>query len=149
MIYQWKQPRYGVEAQVAGEELERIGEKHSAITAEAVVDESRPKTAVLHGCFDWNDETAAEKYRETQARCIIGNIVTVSIDGEQSVEPVRAFVHIQNEYKPMPVVLSVCEYRAEMIETAIRELRSFQEKYSALKQLSGVFSEITKLEGTT
>jgi hypothetical protein len=35
--------------------------------------------------------------------------------------------------------------RKSVLETAVWELEAFKEKYSNLKELSGVFAEITKL----
>jgi len=96
MTYQWKGPVVcKIDAQIAGEELERISQK-GALTPKHVVDESRPGAAALHEHFDWNDETAAEKFRVVQARDILRGIVTVTVGGKKVAEPVRAFVSIQH-----------------------------------------------------
>lgn len=145
MVYQWKIPLYKVDAQAAGEELERISKSRQALTPEAVVDESRPEDAILHGCFEWNDKTAAERYRESQAQHLIQNIVTVIVEGEDSPQPVRAFVNIQNDYKPMDVVIKSKDYSDEMLNKALCELKSFQNKYNGLQQLSNVFKAISSV----
>lgn len=145
MVYQWKTPLYPVNAQEAGEELERISSRGS-LTPENVVEESRPKDSVLHDCFEWNDAKAAENYRKVQAGDIIRNIVTISIDGAEVSEPVRAFVSIADDYKPITVVVKTQEYTEEMLQKALKELHSFQRKYSSLEQLSDVFKAIDLLK---
>jgi len=146
MVYQWKTPGfYKVDAQTAGAELERISAQGS-LTPQNVVDESRSETAVLHNCFDWNDATAAESYRQVQAREIVRNIITVNIDGEPLKGPVRAFVSIQGNYEPMGVVIKTKDYQEEMLSKALRELRSFQNKYAGLSELSEVFASISAFE---
>lgn len=145
MTYQWKTPYLmPVDAQKAGEELDRIFSKIGALDPSSVVDESRPATAPLHPCFEWDDAIAAEKYRETQASCIIRNITVVSENSEQPNE-VRAFVHVQKTYQPIRIVLSDEEKMAEMLQNAVRELRSFQDKYKSLKALEPVFNAIEGL----
>lgn len=56
MIYQWKIPDlYGVDAQTAGEEIERIHRKHGQLSPADIVEESRQKHAPLHDIFEWRD----------------------------------------------------------------------------------------------
>ena len=149
MIYQWKLPGVmPVDAQTAGDELERIYSERGDVSPAAVVDESRPDVAPLHPCFEWDDAAAAEKYRETQARLIIRSIVTVREDGESAVPiETRAFVSADNSggYKPISVVVNQPEQLDYLLNRALRELEAFRRKYAALKQLRPVFSAIDSL----
>lgn len=78
LIYQWKLPGImPVDAQTAGNELQRIYERDGVIEPETVVLESESPSAPLHSCFEWDDEKAAHKYRITQAQGIIRAIVAV------------------------------------------------------------------------
>lgn len=148
MIYKWKVPVFEVSAQTAGEELERITEKHGKLTPKAVVDESRSETAPLHDCFEWDDKTAAENYRCQQAAKIIRSIV-VEVEPKTNTEPVdvRAFVSIGGEYKDIKTVVSTHDYYASMLETAFAELDAFRQKYSRLQELATVFVAIDALKG--
>jgi len=141
MVYQWKIPKYSINAQAAGEELERISIEKS-LTPENVVEESRSENAMLHACFDWNDETAAESYRRTQAREIIQNIVTIKIENKELNEPIRAFISTKDDYKPLNIVVRTQNYSDEMLSNALRELNSFKRKYSSLEQLAELFDSI-------
>lgn len=133
MVYSWKvSGLYNVSAQDAGEELDRISEERG-LTAQAVVDESRDEHAVLHCCFDWNDDTAAESWRREQARHLIA-CVTVKDESIHPTEPVRLYVSVQERdtYKPIKLVISDEEMRARMIKNALRELIEFKHKYKVL-----------------
>lgn len=152
MVYQWKTKLFNVNAQDAGEELERIQNEKGKLTPQNIVDESRSTKAVLHSCFEWNDSTAAEHYREQQARSLVCNIVTVEIKGEPQKQPVRAFVNIvkdetgSNSYQPIEAVLSRPDYTQQMLTNAKEELNCFRSKYSTLSELSEVFAAIDHLE---
>ena len=148
MTYQWKLPGLiPIPAQTAGEELERIYAKHGALSAAGVVQESRPEDAPLHPCFEWDDAAAAEKYREHQARNIINAIVVrQETPGTGPVE-VRAFPHDVDAYRPLEVIVSDADKMLALLDTALAELRAFEHKYSALKQLYPVFQAAQEVEG--
>jgi len=152
MVYQWKFAM-GIPAQMAGEELERIEEEHGRVTPELVLEESRDEGSTLHNCFEWNDSVAAEKYRLRQAKCIISNL-TVIVDEKKQSAPVRAFVNIEKEApakkgKFVNIVTAMNDENSRQIvlDRALSELKEFRKKYKDLKELSGVFAEVDKLEG--
>lgn len=143
MIYKWKLPGiYKVDAQTAGDELERIYQEHGALEPAQIVEESRNETAPLHSCFEWNDDVAAQKYREVQACNIIRAIVTVkeSQDGKQV--PVRAFVSVKQNYEPLSVVVVDEEKMAVLMKQALADLAAFRRKYNDLAALKPVFEAI-------
>ena len=150
MVYQWKIPGlYKVDAQTAGDELERIHAKNGCLEPAAVVEESRPEDAPLHSLFEWDDPKAAEKYREIQAGTIIRAIVAVDAGGHSG-ESVRAFVHVQDTYQPMSVVVKSRDLMEELQGTALRELQAFQRKYRSLQKVSAfkpVFKAIDVVQG--
>ena len=147
MVYRWKQERFPISAQAAGEELERIERECGQITPQSVLDESGDDDAVLHGLFEWDDLSAANEYRLVQAREIIRHIVVVEISGQKMPEPVRAFVHIEDSYKPVERVVSTSVYTDVMLRDALREASAFKRKYQALEQLAGVIRSIEVFEG--
>lgn len=135
MVYQWKIPIAPVSAQTAGEEFERLYEKNGRLAPEDVVDESRPESAPLHECFEWNDEVAAEKYRVVQAGNIIRAIVKVEPAPEAPAQTVRAFVHVRQDYHPISVVVKNPDMSEELLANARREMVAFIAKYKSLKKL--------------
>lgn len=143
MTYQWKVPGImPVDAQTAGNELQRIYERDGVIEPETVVAESQAPSAPLHSCFEWDDEKAAHKYRITQAQNIIRAIVVVD---EAKQPETRAFVNVQREYHPVSVVVRNPEKREILLQNALNELRWFERKYNTLHELSNVFAAIEEV----
>lgn len=144
MTYQWKVPGVmPVDAQTAGNELQRIYERDGVIEPETVVEESKSPSAPLHSCFEWNDAKAAHKYRITQAQGIIRAIVAV--DETEKQPETRAFVSVQSEYHPVSVVIQNPGKRDVLLKNALNELHWFEKKYNSLQELSGVFDAIREV----
>lgn len=148
MTYQWKMPGiFHVSAQTAGEELNRIYQRDGEISLLAIVEDSRPKTAPLHACFEWRDKVAAEKYRETQAAQIVRSIVIVDDEKEQK-PAIRAFVHVENSYHPMDIVVKSESKYEDLLLSALADLRAYKNKYAVLadtKALQAVFQAIDQI----
>lgn len=74
MVYEWKDlasvRNIKADAQVAGEVCEEL-EREGRLTPENLVEVSKDENAPLHNEFEWNDATAAKKYRRSQAQFII------------------------------------------------------------------------------
>ena len=140
-IYKWK-PGAHVRgsAQAAGDECARL-EAEGRLTPRELVDESRPEDAPLHHCFEWNDDVAAEKWREAQAGHIIRCVEVVREDMSQ---PVRAFTPVivtpdeARVYRSVEAVMVTADGRRAMLDDAKRELAAFKRKYAGLKELAAV-----------
>ena len=150
MIYSWKVDTLPVKAQVAGEFIEKLEEKHGEVTPRILVDSSRRKNAPLHSCFEWDDTKAAEKYRETQAAAILRNLtVTVEPVADETPKSVRAFVRATDKphsYMSVISAMSDEQLRETLLQTALAELREFQKKYADLQELAEVFASIAKVQ---
>lgn len=145
MVYRWKLPGViPVDAQTAGEELQRIFAERGELEPAHIVAESRDVGAPLHPCFEWNDEVAAEKYRQTQAAKIVRSILTVE-ETTSGPQEVRAFVHVQEKYCPISVVVNNADKMADLLEAALDELKAFRNKYRKLSELSAVMSAIDEV----
>ena len=139
MVYEWKVPLHKVSAQEAGDHIEKLDRIHGEVTPQILLDDSRPENALLHPCYEWDDEKAAEKYRLHQSKMIIGNLVCVSVsDADQTLpEPVRAFISVNDrnekaKYRPTVIALSDAEMKKKAFENAERELEMFKKKYKDL-----------------
>lgn len=146
-VYRWKQgSRLSGDAQEVGEVCAKL-ERKGDLTPKALVDASRSEKSPLHGYFEWDDEKAAEAYRETQAAYLIRSVEIV-VSG--SAEPVRAFVSVTAEggersYMDVQAALSMQETRDEVLDRALAELRAFERKYNTLSELAGVLEAIRKV----
>jgi len=150
MIYDWKW-NMPVKAQKVGEHFEQLESQFGKVTPKIVLESARNKDSVLHPCFEWNNEIAAEKYRESQAGFIIRNLVVrvESANVSENKTCVRAFVNIQtetsSEFLSVRKVLADDELRVQLLESAKKELQFFKDKYSTLEELAEVFEAIEKV----
>lgn len=101
--YEWR-PGYRtkVDANVAGEEIQRIEAERGIATPAIVIEESRPETAPLHSEFEWDDGIAAERYRIGQAAGLIHAMRKIRIVGPSEPKPIPepAFVAIRVRHEP-------------------------------------------------
>ncbi len=85
MIYRFKsgQTFHGVDAQVAGEELERIRLANAGkLRPEDILKSAKAKVSPLHNAFTWDDAKAAHEYRLSEARQFIRAVMTVGSEGK-------------------------------------------------------------------
>ncbi len=147
--YSWKAGvQFPVKAQVAADTIKQLQSSlgKQTVTAKELLDASRDENSPLHSCFEWDDSVAAEKFRTEQARKII-----ISIEVTKSDAPIttRLFVNVvetapkkQGEFATIWTAMETNDWRQQVLKDALRELRNFQRKYSAYKELAGVCSAI-------
>lgn len=149
MVYQWKDNfRANVKAEVFGGVCEELEEK-GKLTPAALVDVSRAEDAPLHKCFEWADEIAAEKYRQSQASSMLRHLEIVTTKKKDDPEPVsiRTFFPVPQEgYRSISYIMSDEEKRENLLRQAKDELARFRHKYKMLKELAPVFAAIEKVE---
>ena len=131
------------------EELRRISDKNGGLLLpQHVVREARNPRSVLHSRFEWDNTKAAEEHRLWQARQLISVCVEI-IPGTDKLT--QAYVSVSTDravgggYRTMVQVLSNEDLRKQFLEDALRDLNTFQQKYSKLRALAGVFAEIRKV----
>lgn len=111
------------------------------ITPKAILDFARDENSELHKCFEWDNDSAAEKYRTIQAGNVIRMLYIVpknadappvrvlSRTSDTVYQPTRTFVKNQNEYE-------------DLLKRALSELESYRLKYKTLSELEQVFEQI-------
>lgn len=148
--YRWK-PGAGVpvRADVAGAELERIRAANEGVLRPAdVVAESEPAEAPLHPAFEWDDERAADLYRQDQARQVIRSLRVVRA-GEEAADPQPVYLHVApaddprgQQYLPTAEVMADEELRSRALAEAVAQLRGWQKRYGGIRELAGVSAAI-------
>ena len=118
------------------QELDRLAQEHGHITPELVVEAARNEDSPLHSHFDWDDSTAAERWRREQARqLIIRCRITVEVKPDQSLT-VRRYTGVPRpegkavDYVPTEQALT--SKRELVLESARVELESLRRKYESL-----------------
>lgn len=135
-------------AQIAGEICEGL-EQNGGLSPKRLLDASRDENAPLHGEFEWDDTIAAEKYRERQAQTIINNLTVRIETSEKETVQVRGFIctHEQeSRYRSIGIVVQDKDHSERLMQEALRDMKSFRDRYSVLEQLSGVFSAMDMVE---
>lgn len=156
MIYQFKNGRGlgNLKAQAVGEELFTIHENHGSLTPAIVVEESRPKTAVLHPAFEWNDKKAAEEFRIHQARQIINCIHVVP--ETKNAKPVQAFINVRiyedsaddphenrgRAYLTAEAVAADDGLREQHLASIKGRLRNLRAEHASFTELAAVWSAV-------
>lgn len=150
MIYQWKKGAHhapNIEAQTAGEELERIRVHNNGRLENAdVVSAARDKASPLHPAFEWNDKKAAEAYRLDQAGDLIRAVDVVMEKDDDTAKPIRAFVSVKRDedrsYTSIQHALSDDDLRAQVVAQAWSELEAWRKRYAELVEFAKVFALI-------
>lgn len=171
--YAWKNESaslYHATAEQAHDAFESIRKREGKLTPEAVVEDARPEDSVLHEDFEWRDDVAAERYREGQARKMIGSVRILRVDARP---PVRAYVNVRvieqkplkfedvvrkpkpeaeaddaqaqegvRCYMPMQEVLQNPALYDQMMADARRDAQTYLQKYSTLKELAPIMEAI-------
>jgi hypothetical protein len=124
---------------------QKIGEALTKISAingghlvpAAVVEAARDAKSVLHKHFEWNDKTAAEKFRLDQARSLIRCIHVESEDAESGVT--RAFLSIREKtgvsYRTITDVLNSADLQQRLLAQAEKDLLAFEARYQNLEDI--------------
>lgn len=148
MVYQWKPgARAAIDAQVAGDELERIRTHNNGrLESLDVVEAARPEEAPLHPAFEWDDAKAAEAFRVEQAKYIIRHVDVVMDSKAGEPTPIRAFVSVKREddrsYTSTSHALSDPDLRKQVVEAAWRELQAWRARHAELIEFANVFAVI-------
>jgi hypothetical protein len=128
------------------EEICEIGDE---VKPEQVLAKAKNEDSELHKCFDWNDTSAAEKYRLFQAKQVINHLIVIKRDVEEpEKEPVQFRVMLKNEksydsgYKQTIVMVRDEDEYRKMLEQAYAELKAFKKKYACLSELSDILAMI-------
>lgn len=149
--FKWKNGSPGVNAEIAGVELERIRESNEGVLRPRdVVEESRPEAAPLHPAFEWNDERAAELYREDQARRVIRSLVVVTVDPKtEQTQSQPVYLHVapaedrqQQQYLRADEIMQSQSLKSQVLADAIRQLAAWRKRYEHLSELAGVIASV-------
>jgi hypothetical protein len=136
-------------AQKIGEALSAIGNASDGrLMPREVVKAARPTNHILHKHFEWDNEVAAQHYREDQARKIIScvRVVNESESAEQGViHTSPAFFSIADanglSYRSLAVVMNSAELQLAVLQRAERDLEAFEKRYRDLGDICDLVRE--------
>ncbi len=135
------------------EHLKAIYEERGRLTPEDVVDEARDPEHPLHNRFEWDDTTAAEAWRRTQAHELIRSCrVVYRTDPTGRDHTVRAFHAIRVTPADDEVDVPRGGYRYELAETVARDeftarllMQDMEREWKALRRRYDEFEEFWRM----
>jgi len=123
------------------EELARLHRKCPGrlLTADIVLSAAKNKKSALHKHFDWNDSSAANKFRLDQARLLIRSYTTFTLTTNGLPCEVRGVVSLFSDrsspgggYRRMQDVVESRDLMSQCLKTATTELESWCSRYEVL-----------------
>lgn len=150
--YSWKAgvPAPKVEAQVFGQELERIADANGGIAApEAIVEAAQKPGSPIADAFTWDDASAAHQYRLAQARRWTASLVIVRVDIRQGRNATtRGFHSVSTPsgrgYASEAKIVGDKDLRRQVVQGAARDLKAMVARFRAAAAL-GAF--VPRLQG--
>lgn len=122
----------------------------TTIKPSEVVEDAKNATTPYHDYFTWDDKTAGDKCRLQEARQLLNSIVIVNVETEE-VEPVeiRAFVNVidlegEKGYIPIDVAISEPQTASQIVAKALKEAKSWHERYLEYQELARIHKAIQK-----
>jgi len=137
-------------AQEYGEELARLEKELGFLSPENVTTAAEKKDSPLHEVFEWNENSAARKWRLEQARNLLRSIEVETALKDGTTRRIRAFLNVklvqkntpERKYINVETVAKSPPLRVQIIEQAKQELIHWKERY---KLYSQEFDEIFEL----
>lgn len=123
------------------EELLKIQKSYGALSAVYVLKEAKKKKHPLHQYFNWNDSSAAKKWRLHQANMLIARAQIIITDHEE--RTVSAFISVnRNEGRQFV-------HTAEAINNDELTLQIFTQLESRMESLQDQLQSLNLLKGTS
>ena len=141
MKYSWNNVGFNADANKVGKELESIQTLENLTNKEVLDYAKKHKDSEVYKCFDWNNETAGEKWRLQQASKILCSISIVIDENKKPVEKTRVYVSTKSKdeekrtFKKLVDVLEDDEEYQALLLKAKDELNNCQEKYRSIIKL--------------
>jgi hypothetical protein len=136
-----------------GEVIEQIIARDGVCEAKALVAEAENPTSPIHGVFDpnvWDDEFAAQRYREEQARKVIASIRVV-VDGIDAQPPAFVSIRVAKDeegstgYQETLKVMVDPAGREAVLADALSELTALEHRYDSLTALAPVWKALGRI----
>jgi len=126
--------------------LQAIYDQRGLLTPALVVDAARDETHPLHTRFDWDDTTAAERWRTQQAADLIRSVRVTYATTPNGPRDVRAFVAVRQEDSPAANYTPVHDAMGDDFTSRLvladmqREWKVFKRRYDYLAEYAALIA---------
>lgn len=131
-------------------ELDRLA-ANGPLSNRKVIEAARDPKSPLHSFFTWDKNKALELNLVNEARELMADYTVIVRNAKGETIECRAFVSLTTErgllggYRTIESVMNDAQLYQQLLDDALRELQSFQVRYSTLKQLRPIFRQIEKV----
>jgi len=149
MVFTWKSgSRIKADPVQAAKVMNELADANE-LDAANLVRVSEPEDAPLHDEFDWDDEQAAGRWREHQARHLINCLVQYDENEDRAQQPVRVYFQVEeasSNYEKLDVIVRSEDKAKKLLKQALNELIAYKRKYAALLQQCDAVKEMDSLQ---
>lgn len=154
MVYEWGKRAFAVDPQIVGETVQGIAKREGYCTPAQLVAVAADSDSPLHRLFTWDEAKAASRWREHEARQVIGSLsVTVKMGDSESRAP--AFISVGHTadtqergegYRPLAVVQKTPEFRDEALHEVISRMEALRQRYASVEGLDPVWEALDRVK---
>lgn len=135
-----------VPAQKVGELMEKLERSKNGLSPSSLLEASRKDGTLLHEYFDWDDTSAAEKWRMSQAQGLILNVRVVikETDSDHEIKE-RGFVPTtdrKSAYVSLQTAFSNEEWKKSLLNQVKTDMETFIAKYRRLQEVQSVIAQM-------
>lgn len=140
----WKNgAAFNADAEKCYMEIQEIGDSY---TPDDVLERAKDEGSELHKCFDWDDTSAAYKWRKHTARMICNSIVlTVEKDDDEPPKQFRLIHHDQDSYGPALKFFRNPDKYTALLEKMREDAQRFIDRYESLPEAAMIILEMKKV----
>ena len=131
--------------EIVYKEIQSIGDSY---TPQDILEYAREhEDSELNKCFDWDDTTAAEKWRIFTARQICCSLKVIVIHEDKEPVSYRIIQHDHEEkaYKPVTLTVRNDDEYSRLLKQAKAELAAFRKRYEKIVELEPIIDEIERV----
>ena len=148
MKYQWKgRVQYIGKAEDVAKYIKSMGNN---VTPELLVKRAKFKNSLIHDYFEWDNDTAAKKYRIQQAGNLLRAIEVIVDEGDGELIKVRAFHSVTEGNEKVYVSLERARSKPDLWEQvkeqALQEIINWQRKYKHMTEFEVIFKAIKRVK---
>lgn len=144
MRFTWAGTGFKGDPELCYREIQTLGDEY---TPDDILNLARDESTELHKCFDWDDASAAEKWRKHTARLIVCSLSVEVIENDESTPIKRRVIQHDDErrvYAPITVTVRNDDAYKQLVKQAKAELASFRLRYKSIVELETVIDEIDR-----
>lgn len=133
---------YKIKGIFKGDPQKCYEELPDVVTPENIVEVARDPSTELHKNFDWDNDSAAEKWRLHQARQFI-QLLVIKTEKKEAVKPrVFQITSKKNVYNKVTFFVQHKDEYSKLLERARFELIGIKNRYKEISELEEVFLAI-------